>query len=189
MSFFSFRLLRCVGLLACPLGLSLAVLSSGGCASRPADAAQTVDPHTLGGNPKLPFERMRELYKGRQEAFVRDLPYSAYVIMRGGIAPQYDVTIREIVESYPDDTRNDQAKALVQDVTLVPIAFASRVQPAAEVFVIFYDNNDGSGSALVFAHPKEAISFERDPRLIPRSERSHYLEVFDYDAPAPSADE
>jgi hypothetical protein len=119
----------------------------GGCASVPDEVAT----HSLAGNPRLPDELIRVFYSDQRWREISNREYDAYVIYRGTIERDRSVTFRQVMESWPDRRRVQQAIKYGGEVRLSPIRIGSRVKPGAEVYVLFFETGRTPNQALVFA--------------------------------------
>ncbi len=121
-----------------------------GCESVPTTVSPNLT-HTLVGNGHLPNEEIRDFYPPEQWAQVADRPYAGFVILRGVVNWDNEVKANRVRMAYPDESRVELARRFSSEIKL-PLSMAgSRVKPNAEVYVVFYDNDDGSHTALVFA--------------------------------------
>jgi len=99
----------------------------------------------------IPWKEIEALYNSREQRTLRNLKYSAYVIMQGEIADDDRVRISRISESYPDHVRDRLARVFGHTAVIQTPTIGSRIIPKAEVFVIFYDDTLEGNIALIFA--------------------------------------
>jgi hypothetical protein len=120
-----------------------------GCSTQ--SSLQVVAARSLAGNPRLPGSVIAHFYTGSGWDTVKNLPYDAFVILRGDIQPDRHIKISRIVESFPDDSRIALAREYSRHARITPVTVGTHVHPMAEVYVIFYDTAPGRRQALVFA--------------------------------------
>ncbi len=158
-----------------------------GCQTPDTTNTASVPIHTLAGNPKLQIEHISRFYSGRQEAFLKKLPYSGYVILRGVLDRRDSVDVRSVHESYPNHARDEWAIALGEQVSLSVTDVGTRVRPLVEVIVIFYDEDGdadlSAGSALVFGRqlrePTPSETYRPEGYLHLHS--PYFLQVYGYE--------
>lgn len=117
--------------------------------------------HTLSGNPRIPVDDLREFFeKGKWEE-MKDVEYDAYVILRGAVEEDRSVTVDQILDFYPDDSRNDLALKFAKRAAIVPNRIGTRVKPAAKVYVVFYEKSLIMKQAMVFAKQQGALATDQ----------------------------
>ena len=132
-------------------GLILLFLAGalGGCVSQQLKPA--VRANTLTGNDRLPHLEMELMSQPKQWELMRNLEYSGYEIIAGQIGDDGHVRITKLVESYPENSRDRLAYALAGKVVLKASIIGTRMPPAAEIYIVFYEKLGDSNLAFVYA--------------------------------------
>lgn len=130
--------------------------------------------HTLLGNSTFPANSIAAYYDKEKWDDIKNLPYSAYVIISASPGAYNSLKNLRVVENYPDSTRDEIAVQYAQGLPVSSVStVSSRVPPQIDVYVIFYDRRKG-GQAVVYAKQKESISVTRSVGGI------EYLRVCNY---------
>lgn len=160
-----------------PWAVAILVLSAllAGCAAYPR--LSDIQTHTLAGNPYIPHEILRGFYSPHDWPEIRDMPYDAFVVLRGTVERDNSVTIRSTAAYYPetDTSRLQRAIRYADDVKLSPISVGTHIRPYAEVFVVFYESQAEPNMALVFA--RQTVT----PGTQDASSRRIYLKTWTYE--------
>ena len=114
--------------------------------------------HALSGNPRIPVDDLREFFQGGKWDEVKDIKYDAYVILRGTVEEGRSVTVDQVLDFYPDDSRNDLALKFANNVEIVANRIGTRVKPSAKVYVVFYEKSLIMNQAMVFAKQQGALA-------------------------------
>ena len=113
--------------------------------------------HTLSGNPRIPVDDLREFFERGEWDEVKDAKYDAYVILKGVVEEDRTVTVDQVLDFYPDDSRNDLALKFAKKVEIVANRIGTRVKPRAKVYVVFYEKSLIMNQAMVFAKQQGAL--------------------------------
>jgi len=125
--------------LACTLFLSACVTSD-----------NDVPANSIAGNGSIPGKPLANFFDNRVWMRINELPYDGYVILRGRVKDK-KIVITQVIESYPDDSRNDMARALANNLQSSASPAGSHIQPSMDVFVVFYETPCDPNRALVFS--------------------------------------
>jgi hypothetical protein len=104
----------------------------------------------LKGNSRLPDRELKAFYDTADWKRIVNMPYTAYVIFNGTVNRDNVIKISKIKESYPDDSRDEQARLYATQTQSDDLHTGSRTRPRVRVYVVFYENEGGSNRALVF---------------------------------------
>ena len=132
---------------------------------------------TLADNPSLPGAQIARLLPPGQWRRLRELDYLAYVIMDAGIRPDGSVQLGRITARFPDAAWDALATSFAQDVVLRASSLGSRLEPRAEISVIFYKPVLDGRMVLIFGRQLDVP----DPGN--GDQRAMYLFTAHYDAP------
>lgn len=130
--------------------------------------------HSLNGNIKIPEKEIRGFYSKEAWATIEDAPYDGCVIIRGSVKPNNVFRAGKIIESYPDDSRNKLALKLSKKVKLSSAKVGTRINPTADVYVLFYEENSDKRTALVFGKRRQSTHFSTGML------RDKYMGLFSY---------
>jgi hypothetical protein len=98
-----------------------------------------LNPYSLAGNDRLPEEALRYAYTQKQWQRIIERPYDGYVILRGKLDADGHVVPAEIIEAWPDGSRNEMARDLCGEIQFDPLKVGSNIRPIAEVYAVFYE--------------------------------------------------
>lgn len=107
--------------------------------------------NTLVSNTRIPHRLIAGFYEPAQWRNLENLPFDAYVVLRGTVNNDRTVRVNRVLQSYPNDQRIAKAKEMMDLVRLFPNTVGTRVPPSAEIFVVFYETHANPNTALVFA--------------------------------------
>ena len=117
--------------------LTILFLLIGGCHSAQSQAEH---PHTLAGNSHLPEGVLKRTFTNERWDRIKDRPYDGYVIIRGNLDADGLLSMGQVVEKYPDGSRNEMARALSRNIRFDPVDVGSNIHPSAEIYVVFYED-------------------------------------------------
>jgi hypothetical protein len=132
------------------------VFSLFGCSSTERTAARR-EP-TLAGNPRFPQRDMEKFFTATKWLKIRDMEYAGYVVLEAHIRSDGSVMLGREIESYPDASWNQLARALGQKVRLNPTTTGTYLEPKAEIFVVFFSRSLDGSLALVFGQQSDGIN-------------------------------
>jgi len=130
--------------------------------------------HTIDGNPDIPGLDIRAFYRDEAWKMIKDAPYQGYVVVKGTVNPRGEFHARRVESSYPDDSKNDLAFKMSEEVKISSAKVGTRIDPKASVYVIFYEENPEQKVALVFGKRDKSIGFQEN------SIRGRYMSLFAY---------
>lgn len=125
------------------------------CAAGPA-GAPAGQPATL-HSPAIPWAEIGSLLDSGQRGTLANLESTGYVILDGWIGEDGHISVRRVVQSYPDHVRDSLAAVYAESATVAVQSSGSQIRPAAEIFVVFYRNKMEGNLALTFARKRGAV--------------------------------
>lgn len=151
------------------LALSAGLL--GGCASE-TSVPPSRSALSRGADP-VPWQEIESILNPRQSRTLESLKYTGYVVMDGWIDEDGTVKISRIVESFPDQTRDQLARAFGRKAVIHTPTSASMIKPSAVIYVVFYGRAIEGDIALTFAR-RPGSAFDR------HTGEGYYLDVAQY---------
>ena len=136
--------------------LAAATVALLGCATPQRPVAPGA--HTLSGNPRFPAGDMAKFFPPDRWRKLQALEYEGYVIMKAQIKPDGTVTLGREIESYPDTSRSQLARALGQQARLHAATGGSYLDAKAEIYVVFFPRGWDGNVALVFGQQESSMN-------------------------------
>ncbi len=130
--------------------------------------------HSLKGNDNIPHREIMAFYPVEAWKMIKDTPYSGYVIVHGQVNKKSEFLPGKVTECYPDDSKNKLALKMAGNVKLSSATVGTRINPKADVYVIFYDGNNDDRTAIVFGKRSKSANVAMN------SQRSRYMSLFSY---------
>jgi len=155
--------------------LSLLILISG-CRMEVSDSGAATN--SLEGNSRIPSKVIRRMIKPQQWKKIKNRPYDGYVILRGTLDADGHFRTDQVVEAWPDGSRNEMAKDLSGNIQILPFMVGTNVYPNAEVYTVFYEKQNPH---LAYAFGKQLDTVgpsNADETFVPQLYR-HYYGTFD----------
>lgn len=129
------------------LTLATITLALAGCAA--TDTSPTAGGMTLATSRVLPGDAIERRVASADWAILRDLRFEAYVVFDAQVEPDNSVILGRVRKSYPDDTRNEAAKALATKARISIDGVGSHLRPRGEIYVVYFPSSPKGRLALI----------------------------------------
>ena len=129
--------------------LALATLFPAGCRS-PAAATSVAAP-TLAADHRLPAGDIERFYPPGDWQRLRRLEYAAVVVMDGFVRSDGSLHAIRVRRPYPNPPWITLARSYVPEISLHAATIGSNLEPAAELYVVFFRPGFDGNLVLIYA--------------------------------------